>query len=69
MLKKFPSNRMNGSKNAFLTHHRFTFNLQFLCELNHKVRLYKTDCGIFYFLFHFIFIKVYIFIWQNTWTL
>ena len=36
MLKKFPSDKINGTKNALfflsgaLTHHSFTFNLRFL---------------------------------------
>ena len=45
MLKKFPSDKINGTKNAFLsrgpTHHSFTFNLGFLYELKRKVRLSK----------------------------
>ena len=74
MLKKFPSDKINGTKNAlfFLSgapaHRRFTFNLQFLYKLKHKVRLYKTVCGIFHSRFHFVFIKVYIFVHQNAWT-
>ena len=45
MLKKIPSDKINGSKNAlyFLsrdpTHHSFTFNLQFLYELKRIVWL------------------------------
>ena len=31
------------------THHSFTFNLLFLYELQHKVRLSKTVRGIFHF--------------------
>ena len=68
MLKKFPSDKINGTKNALFflsrapTHHSFTFNLRFLYELKHKVRLSKTVCGIFHFRFHFVFIKVYIFV-------
>ena len=75
MLKKVPSDKINGTKNAlfFLSrapaHHKFTFNLRFLYELKHKVRLSKTVCGIFHFRFRFIFIKVYIFVQQNAWTL
>ena len=67
MLKKFPSDKINGTKNALFflsrapTHHSFTFNLQFLYELKHKVRFCKTVCGIFQFWFRFVFIKVYIF--------
>ena len=75
MLKKIPSDKINGTKNApiFLSsapaHHSFTFNLRFLHELKRKVRLSKTVCGIFYFRFRFVFIKVYIFVQQNAWTL
>ena len=47
----------------------FTFDLRFLYELKHKVRLSKTVCGIFHFRFRFVFIKVYIFVQQNAWTL
>ena len=67
MLKKFPSD-----KNALFflsrapTHHSFTFNLRFLYELKHKVRLSKTVCGIFHFRFRFVFIKDYIFVQQNA---
>ena len=75
MLKKFPLDKINGTKNVLFflsrapTHHSFTFNLQFLCELKHKVRLSKTVCGIFHFRFRFVFIKVYAFVQQNAWTL
>ena len=51
------------------THHSFSFNLQFLYALKYKVRLSKTVCGIFDFRFRLIFIKVYIFVQQNAWTL
>ena len=73
MLKKFPTDKINGAKNALFfplrdpTHHSFTFNLRFLYELKHKVRLSKTVCGIFHFRFRFIFNKVYIFVQLNTW--
>ena len=75
MLKKFSLDKINGTKNALFfllrapTHHSFTFNLEFLYELKHKVRLSETVCGIFHFRFHFIFIKVHIFVQQNEWTL
>ena len=75
MLKKFPSDKINGIKTALFflsqapTHHSFTFNLRFLYELKHKVRLSKTVCGIFHFRFRFVFIKVYVFVQQNAWTL
>ena len=75
MLKKFLSDRINGTKNALFfllqapTHHSFTFNLRFLYELKQKVRLSKIVHGILHFRFRFVFIKVYIFVQQNTWTL
>ena len=75
ILKKFLWDKINGSKNELFflsrasTHHSFTFNLRFLYELKHKVRLSKTVCGIFHFRFRFVFIKVYIFVQQNAWTL
>ena len=47
------------------THHSFTFNLRFLYELKHKVRLSKTVRRIFHFRFRFDFIKVYIFVQQK----
>ena len=75
MLEKFPSDKLNDTKKYFFfysqapSHHSFDFNLRFMYELKHKVLLYKTVCGIFYFPFYFISIKVYIFVRQNTWTL
>ena len=50
------------------THHSFTFNLRFLYELKHKVCFSKTEYVAFHFRFHFIFIKVYIFVQQNPWV-
>ena len=44
----------------------YTFNLGFLYELKRKFCLSKTVCGIFYFRFRFVFIKVYIFVQQNV---
>ena len=43
-----------------------TFNLRFLYELKQEGRLSKTVCGIFHFRFHFVFIKVYLFVQQNA---
>ena len=74
MLKKWPSDKINVTKNALFflsqapTHHSFTFNLRFSYERNHKVRLSKTVCGIYHFRFRFVFIKVYIFVQQNAST-
>ena len=50
-------------------HHSFTFNLRFLYDLKHKVRLSKTACGVFHFWFRWVFIKVYIFVRKNARTL
>ena len=47
----------------------FTSHLRFLYELNHNVSLSKTVCAIFHFKFRFVFIKVYIFVQKNAWTL
>ena len=75
MLKKIPSGKINGTKNALFflsrapTHHSFTFNMRYLYELKHKVRHSETVRGIFHFRFRSVFIKVYIFVQQNTWTL
>ena len=71
MSKKFPSDKINGTKNALFfllrapAHHSFTLNLRVLYELEYKVRLSKTLCGIFHFQFRFVFIKV--FFQQNAW--
>ena len=60
MLRKFPTDKINGAKNAFFfsrapTHHGVTFILQFLYELKHKVRLSKSLSGIFHFFLQFLF--------------
>ena len=47
----------------------FTFDFRVLYKLKHKVRLSKTVRGIFHFHFRLVFIKVYIFVQQNAWTL
>ena len=75
MLKKFPSDKINGTKNALFflsrtpTHRSFTFDLRFLYELQHKVRLCNTVCEIFRFESHFVFVTVYIFVQRIGWTL
>ena len=67
MLNKFPLEKINGTKNVlcFLLqapiHHSFTFHLQLLYELKHKVRLSKAVHGIFRFRFLFVSIKIHIF--------
>ena len=72
MSKKFPLNKINGTKNALVflsqapTENGFTFNLRFLYELNHKVRLFEFMCGISHCRFRFVFIEVYIFVQQNV---
>ena len=51
MLKNFPSDKINGTKNDLFfllqapTHHSCTFNFRFLYELKHKVCLSKTVEG------------------------
>ena len=76
MLKKFSLDSIDGTKNALfflsraLTNHSFFVNLRFLYELkHHRVPLSKTVCGIVHYWFRFVFIKVYIFVQQNIWTL
>ena len=75
MLKKIPSNKINSTKKALFllsrapAHHSFTFNLRFLYALKHKISLSKIVCPIFHFRLRFLFIKVYIFVQQKTWTL
>ena len=74
-LKRFLWTKINGMKNALFslsrapTHHSFSFNLRFLYELKHKVGLSKSLWGILHFLFRLVFIKAYIFVQQNAWTL
>ena len=74
ILKKFPSDKINDTDDALFilsrapTHHGFTFDLRFLYELKHKVRLSKTVFWIFHSRFQFVFIKVYIFVQQNALT-
>ena len=53
------------------THHSFTFDLQFLYDLKHKVQVYpsKTMCGIFHFRSRLVFMNVYIFVQQKAQTL
>ena len=64
MLRKFPSNKISGTKNALFfllrapAHYSFTFNLRFLYELRHKVSYCRLGL-----------IKVYIFVQQNAGTL
>ena len=75
MLEKFPSDKINVTKNApfFLsrapTLYSFIFHSRFLCELGDKVRLPKRMRGTFYFRFRSIFIKVNFFVQQKAWTL
>ena len=75
MLKNIPKDKISDAKNAlfFLSrapaHHCFTFNLRLLYELKHKVCLSKTVCGVLHFRFRSVFIKVHIFVQENTWIL
>ena len=49
--------------------HSFPFNSQFLYALENKFRFCKSVYGISRFQLHFVFIRVYIFVQQKTWTL
>ena len=72
MLKNFPPDKINGTKNALFflsqapTHHSFTFSFAVLYEVKHKAHISQIVCGIFYFRFRFAFIKIYIFVQQNA---
>ena len=57
ILRKLPSDKINGTKNAsFLPSWApsHTLNLRFLYELKHKVHLSKTVTFIFHFCFPFV---------------
>ena len=68
--KKCPSDKINGAKNALFflsrapTHHSFIFDLWFLHQLKHKVRLSKIVCGIFDFQFRFVLLN-FIFLFKK----
>ena len=71
MLKKYPADKKQNKETLqntlfFLsrapTLHSFTFNLQFLHDLKHKVYLPKRVCGIFHFRFRLVLMKVRIFL-------
>ena len=70
MLKKFPSGKINGTKSALFflsrapTHDSFTFNLRFLYELKHKVRLSKM-CGGFSIFDSVLFLLKFIFLFNK----
>ena len=75
MLKRASSDKTNLTKNAIFslllapTHHSFTFNSQFLYVLRHMAHLSKPACGILFFRFCLISVKLYIFVQQKPWTL
>ena len=74
MLKKFSLDKINVYKNALFfilraPTHKFSFNLQFLCELKRMVYLSKTEWGIFHFRFRRVFMKINTFVQRNPWTL
>ena len=70
ILKKFPSDKLNCTKNALSSrapaHLSFTFNSQFLYKLKHIVHLGKTVRGNFHFWFRPVFINVYVFVQQKA---
>ena len=63
MVKKFPLDKINSTKNAlfFLSRaansHSFAFDLRFLYELKDKGLVSKLLCGIFPFRFRFVFLN------------
>ena len=65
MLKKIPSDKMNGTKNVifFLSqapaHHSFTFNLRLLCKLKHKILKLVVGFSIFDSVSYFLFDKMH----------
>ena len=75
MLKKFPLDKINVTKDAlfFLSrappHDSFSFKSQFLQGVKHMVHLSKTVCGIFHFRFRLVFVNLYIFVQQKAWAL
>ena len=75
MLKNFPSDKINVTKNALFvfspapTHHGCTLSSQFLYELKYIVHLSKIVCGIVYFRFCLVVINFYIFVQQEAWTI
>ena len=78
MLKRYPSDKINRTKNAEKFPSLFFRELQLItvlfCDSNMSwstrfVRLSKIVCGIFYFRCRFAFVKVYIFVQQNAWKL
>ena len=50
-------------------HYKNMYQYDFLYDLKHKVCLSKTVCGVLHFQFCFVFIKFYISVKQNAWTL
>ena len=74
MLKGFPTDKINVTKNALLffsrapTHSSFSFDSQLLYSLKHKVHFSKAVCGIFPFSVLSPFFIVYIFVQQKVFT-
>ena len=77
MLKKFPSDEINGTKHAtfFFWETKLNTVLLSICDSHMswsrriKDRLSKTVGEVFQFRFRFIFLTVYIFVQQNPWSL
>ena len=79
MFKKFPLDKISGTKNALFllsrapTHHSFIFNLLFLHELKRRVcqsLSQSLKLSVVFSIFDSVsFNKVYIFVQQNAWTL
>ena len=74
MLTKFPSDKLNVSKNALFLFLLFFFSRELqittvLLLTEAQVHLSKTVCGIFPLQFRLVFIKLYIFIQKRAQTL
>ena len=69
MEHKRSSDKLKGTQNALFFFRKLQLIPVLLLTCIIKVCLSKTVCGIFYFRFRFVFIKVLIFVQQNAWTL
>ena len=74
ILQKLPSDNTNGTKNAlfFFRELQLITLLFLICDSSmgwSTMFVSLKLCGIFNFRFHFVFVKVYIFVQQNEWTL
>ena len=75
MFKKFPSDRINALRKMpsfFIREVKRITLLLLICDFYMAWSsrfISRKLCGIFHFQFCSVFVKVYIFVKQNTWTL